>query len=52
MRIGVVAIQGDIEEHIIALERTLAEREAQGEVVRIKHRGPSQVLRCPRDTRG
>jgi len=39
MRIGVVAIQGDIEEHIIALERTLAEREAQGEVVRIKHRG-------------
>jgi 5'-phosphate synthase pdxT subunit len=38
-RIGVIAIQGDVEEHVIALEKTLAERGAQGEVVKIKHRG-------------
>jgi 5'-phosphate synthase pdxT subunit len=38
-RIGVIAIQGDVEEHVIALEKMLAERSAQGEVVKIKHRG-------------
>ncbi|MBE0517369.1 MAG: pyridoxal 5'-phosphate synthase glutaminase subunit PdxT [Methanophagales archaeon] len=38
-RIGVIAIQGDVEEHVIALEKTLAERDAQGEVIKIKHRG-------------
>jgi len=38
-RIGVIAIQGDVEEHVIALEKTLAERGAQGEVIKIKHRG-------------
>ena len=34
-----IAIQGDVEEHVIALEKTLAERGAQGEVIKIKHRG-------------
>jgi len=38
-RIGIIAIQGDVEEHVIALEQTLAERREKGEVVRIKHRG-------------
>lgn len=38
-RIGVIAIQGDVEEHVIALEKTLAERREKGEVVEIKHRG-------------
>lgn len=39
MKIGVIAIQGNIEEHVIALEKTLAERRDKGEVVKIKHRG-------------
>lgn len=39
MKIGVIAIQGDVEEHIVALEQTLAERREKGEVVEIKHRG-------------
>ncbi len=40
MKIGVIAIQGDVEEHAIALEKTLAERQdKKGEVVKIKHRG-------------
>ncbi len=39
MKIGVIAIQGDAEEHVIALEKTLAERHEKGAVVRIKHRG-------------
>ncbi len=38
-KIGVIAIRGDVEEHIIALEKTLAERQEIGEVVKIKHRG-------------
>ncbi|RZN36752.1 MAG: pyridoxal 5'-phosphate synthase glutaminase subunit PdxT [Methanophagales archaeon ANME-1-THS] len=38
-RIGVIGLQGDVEEHAIALEKTLAERGALGEVVKIKHRG-------------
>jgi len=41
MKIGVIAIQGDVEEHIKALKATLAERgeNENGEVIRIKHRG-------------
>ncbi|MCD6209589.1 MAG: pyridoxal 5'-phosphate synthase glutaminase subunit PdxT [Methanophagales archaeon] len=39
MKIGVIAIQGDVEEHIKALKATLAERGENGEVIRIKHRG-------------
>jgi len=39
MKIGVIAIQGDVEEHVVALEETLAERQEKGEVVKIKHRG-------------
>ena len=38
IRIGVIAIQGNIEEHIQAAERALAERDG-GEVVLIKHSG-------------
>jgi len=39
MKIGVIAIQGNIEEHVRALVKTLAERGERGEVVKIKHRG-------------
>ncbi len=41
MKIGVIAIQGDVEEHIKALKATLAERgeNENREVIRIKHRG-------------
>jgi len=39
MKIGVIAIQGNVEEHVRALEKTLAEREEKGVVVKIKHRG-------------
>lgn len=39
MRIGVIAIQGDVSEHVEALERALAERGAAAEVVTIKHKG-------------
>jgi len=39
MRIGIIAIQGDVEEHVIALEKTLAEWREKGEVVKIKQRG-------------
>ena len=39
MKIGVIAIQGDVEEHVIAFEQTLAARQEIGEVVKIKHRG-------------
>jgi len=38
-RIGIIAIQGDVEEHVRAMEKTLAERGEKGEVVKIKHRG-------------
>ncbi|MFC1787313.1 pyridoxal 5'-phosphate synthase glutaminase subunit PdxT [Halobacteriota archaeon] len=37
-RIGVIALQGNIEEHIQAAERALAERDG-GEIVLIKHSG-------------
>lgn len=38
-RIGVIGLQGDVEEHIIALEKALAERNARGEVIKIRHQG-------------
>ena len=38
MKIGVIAIQGDVEEHVVALEQTLAARQEIGEAVKIKHR--------------
>lgn len=39
MKIGVIAIQGNVDEHVIALEKTLAERREKAEVIKIKHRG-------------
>ncbi|WP_340818521.1 pyridoxal 5'-phosphate synthase glutaminase subunit PdxT [Methanolobus sp. WCC4] len=39
MRIGVIAIQGDVSEHVEALERALDERGEQAEIVTIKHSG-------------
>jgi 5'-phosphate synthase pdxT subunit len=39
MRIGVIAIQGDVSEHVDALERALAERGQTSEIVTIKHKG-------------
>lgn len=38
-KIGVIAIQGDVAEHVIALEKTLTESGEKGEVVKIKQRG-------------
>jgi 5'-phosphate synthase pdxT subunit len=38
-KIGVIAIQGAVEEHVVALEKTLAERGERGKVVKIKQRG-------------
>ena len=37
--IGIIAIQGDVEEHVRAMQEALAERGEKGEVVKIKHRG-------------
>ena len=39
MKIGVIAIQGAVSEHIDALKRALAERVVYAEVVAIKHKG-------------
>ncbi|HDS45553.1 MAG TPA: pyridoxal 5'-phosphate synthase glutaminase subunit PdxT [Methanomicrobia archaeon] len=39
MKIGVIAIQGNVAEHVSALEKALAERGERGEVVLIKHQG-------------
>ncbi|WP_292467405.1 pyridoxal 5'-phosphate synthase glutaminase subunit PdxT [Methanolobus sp.] len=39
MKIGVIAIQGDVSEHVEALERALDERGAEAEIVTIKHNG-------------
>jgi len=40
MKIGVIAIQGNVEEHVRALEKTLAEQgREEGVVVKIRHRG-------------
>lgn len=39
MKIGVIAIQGAVSEHVDALRRALEERGVKAEVVEIKHRG-------------
>lgn len=39
MKIGVIAIQGAVSEHVDALRRALAERGVEAEVVEIKHKG-------------
>lgn len=39
MKIGVIAIQGAVSEHVNALRRALAERGIDAEVVEIKHKG-------------
>ncbi|WP_410507195.1 pyridoxal 5'-phosphate synthase glutaminase subunit PdxT [Methanosarcina hadiensis] len=39
MKIGVIAIQGAVSEHVDALRRALAERRVEAEVVEIKHKG-------------
>ncbi|ODV49499.1 MAG: glutamine amidotransferase [Methanohalophilus sp.] len=44
MRIGIIAIQGDVSEHIDAVERALCERDIGGEVLEIRHEGI--VPRC------
>ncbi|MFZ3385232.1 MAG: pyridoxal 5'-phosphate synthase glutaminase subunit PdxT [Candidatus Methanoperedens sp.] len=39
MRIGVIAIQGNVEEHVIALGNALREADLQAEIIKIKHKG-------------
>ena len=39
MLIGVIAIQGDVSEHVEALERALVQRGEEAEIVTIKHKG-------------
>ncbi|ADI74255.1 SNO glutamine amidotransferase [Methanohalobium evestigatum Z-7303] len=39
MRVGVVALQGDVSEHVDALKKAISERGEKGEVVTIKHSG-------------
>lgn len=39
MKIGVIAIQGAVSEHVEALKKALAERGEEAEVVEIKHKG-------------
>jgi 5'-phosphate synthase pdxT subunit len=39
MKLGVIAIQGDVSEHVEALEKALKQRGEKGEVVTIKHKG-------------
>lgn len=39
MRIGVIAIQGDVSEHVDALARALEERGKSADIVTIKHKG-------------
>lgn len=39
MRIGVIAIQGAVSEHVEALQRACAEKGVEAEVVEVKHRG-------------
>lgn len=39
MKIGVIAIQGNVAETMNALKRTLAERNDSGEIIRIRHEG-------------
>ncbi len=39
MRIGVIAIQGNIEEHVHALKEALKQANREAEIVKIKHKG-------------
>ncbi|MCZ7393291.1 MAG: pyridoxal 5'-phosphate synthase glutaminase subunit PdxT [Candidatus Methanoperedens sp.] len=39
MRIGVIAIQGNVEEHVNAMIRALKEAKREAEVIKIKHKG-------------
>jgi len=39
MRIGVIAIQGNVEEHVNAMRKALGEAKLEAEVVRIRHKG-------------
>ena len=39
MKIGVIAIQGNVAETMNALKRTLVERNDRGEIIRIRHKG-------------
>jgi len=42
MRFGVVALQGDVEEHVEAMKKAMERRGVSGEVVKIKHSGEVQ----------
>jgi len=44
MRIGVIAIQGNVEEHVNAMRRALDRAGQEAEVIKIKHKG--LVLTC------
>jgi len=37
MRIGIIAIQGNVDEHVIALENALAKADLRAEIIKIKH---------------
>lgn len=39
MRIGVIAIQGNVEEHVSAISRALRQSNLEAEVIKIKHSG-------------
>lgn len=39
MRIGVIAIQGNIEEHVNAIMKALEQSKRRGDILKIKHRG-------------
>lgn len=39
MKLGVIAIQGNVSEHVYALNRALKEKNEDGEVIEIKHSG-------------
>jgi len=39
MRIGVIAIQGNVEEHVAALENALRQLNLHAEIIKIKHKG-------------
>jgi pyridoxal 5'-phosphate synthase pdxT subunit len=39
MRIGVIAIQGNVEEHVNALENALRQANIKAQVIKIKHKG-------------
>lgn len=39
MRIGVIAIQGDVEEHIASFRKALGERRERGQVIRVDRKG-------------